>query len=339
MVDIRRWRNVLAIALVCLAVSAPADAWNDRDDTVAATSAAAALRGKGLEAGYNLDYDAAEEAFRAAIAADPDHPAAHRQLAATFWIKALWIRGTVTVDDYFGQVSGDLKRRPPPQDMAAPFHEHVDRAIALAAQRVRQAPDDAEARFQLGAAYGLLTLYQNTIEGRVVGGLRTGRRAFAEQQRALSLDPSRKDAGLQLGIYRYGVSTLSAPLRWLATLAGVGGGRETGIRQVEEAASYPSEAQTNARFTLLSIYTRERRYDDALRIIQQLRQMYPRNRLLWLETASAELRAGRPAEARRWNEEGLAKLSADPRPKASGEEARWRAQQLAIESALKKVRQ
>jgi tetratricopeptide (TPR) repeat protein len=332
MVGIRRRRNVVVLALACLTVSATADTGKDRDD-------AAALRRKGLEAGYNLDYDVAAETFRAAIAASPSHPAAHRLLAATFWIKALWSQGQVTVADYFGQVSGDLKRTPPPPDVAAAFREHVDRAIALASEGVRQNPNDADARFQLGAAYGLLTLYQSTIEGRVVGGLRTGRRAFAEQQRALALDPSRKDAGLQLGLYRYGVSTFSAPLRWLASLAGVRGGRETGIRQVEEAAAYPCETQTNARLSLIAMYTRERRYDDALRIIEQLRQMYPRNRLLWLETASAELHAGRPAEARRWNEEGLAKLSADPRPKASGEEARWRAQQLAIESALKKAGQ
>ena len=332
------WRTAAGTALLCLGPLAPAAEWKDRDSGAAAeTAAAAALRVQGLEAAYNLDHDTAAEAFRAAIAADPRHPAAHRLLAAGLWIKVLWLRGAVTVEDYFGNVSGDLKRSPPPAEIAAAFRHHVDRAIALAEQRVRQHPEDADARFQLGAACGLLTSYQSTIDGRVVGGLRTGRRAYAELQRALSLDPSRKDAGLQLGLYRYAVSTLSAPLRLLASLGGVRGGRALGIRQIEEAAAYPSEGQTGARFTLVAIYTRERRYDDALRIIAQLQQMYPRNRLLWFEAANAALHAGSPADARRWSEEGLRKLSADRRPKASGEEARWAAQQAAIMAALKKA--
>ena len=51
---------------------------------------------------------------------------------------------------------------------------------------------------------------------------------------------------------------------------------------------------------------------------------YPRNRLLRLEAAGTALRAKRPAEARAWLEEGLAQLATDRRPRAPGEEARWR---------------
>ena len=84
----------------------------------------------------------------------------------------------------------------------------------------------------------------------------------------------------------------------MARLAGFGGGRERGLRMVEEAASYPSDVQTNARFTLIVIYNREKRFDDALRVIAELQRQYPRNRLLWLEAGSTALRAGRPAAAR-----------------------------------------
>ncbi len=56
-------------------------------------------------------------------------------------------------------------------------------------------------------------------------------------------------------------------------------------------------------FTLIVIYNREARYDDALRVIGELQRRYPRNRLLWLEAASTALRASRPADARRAIEE------------------------------------
>ena len=92
---------------------------------------------------------------------------------------------------------------------------------------------------------------------------------------------------------------------------------------VEEAAHYPSDAQPNALFALILIYNREGRYDDALRVIGELQQRFPRNRLLWLEAGNTALRAGRPADAKAALEEGLAQLSRDPRPRAQGEDARW----------------
>ena len=285
---------------------------------------AEALKARGLEFGYNLDYDQALAAFRAAIAADPTDSNAHRLAAATLWISTLFKQGAVTADDYLGQARSDVTRQPVAPEISAAFQTHIDRALALAEQRVRDRPNDADAHFQLGAAYGYLTTYKATVEGRVVGGFRTARRAYNENERALTLDPHRRDAGLTVGMYRYAVSTLSTPLRLLAGIAGFGGGREKGLHLIEEAAAYPSDTQTNARFTLIVIYNREQRYDEALRVIRDLQQTYPRNRLLWLESGSTALRARRFEDARAAIAEGLDRLSRDPRPRAYGEEARWR---------------
>jgi tetratricopeptide (TPR) repeat protein len=292
--------------------------------TASGPTEAAALRARGLDLGYNLDYEEALTAFRAAIAADPNHPAAYRLVAATMWINALFRQGAVTAEDYLGQARSEVARKPAAEGVDAAFRSHIDRALELADQQLRDHPNDPDAHFQVGAAYAFLTTYRATVEGRVAGGFRTARRAYNEHERALALDPRRHDAGLTVGLYRYGVSTLSAPLRLLAGLVGFGGGRERGLRLVEEAAAYPSDVQTNARFTLIVIYNREQRYADALRVIHELQQQYPRNRLLWLEAGSTALRAGRFDEARLAIEDGMNRLSRDPRPRAFGEEARWR---------------
>ncbi len=314
----------LAMGLVTTAVAAgqPAQPSGDARGANAAAESAA-LRIKGLELGYNLDHDEALALFRQAIAADPTDPAPHRMVAATMWIQLLFRQGAVTADDYLGQARSDLGRTPPPPEVAAAFQSHIDRAIELCERRLRNNPADADAHYQIGAAHGFMTTYKATVEGRVVGGFRTARRAYAEHERVMTLDPGRKDAGLIVGMYRYGVSTLSAPLRLLAGLAGFGGGRERGLRLVEEAAAYTSDNQTNAMFTLIVIYNREGRYDDALRVIGELQRRYPRNRLLWLEAASTALRASRPADARRAIEEGRARFAQDRRPRAFGEAARW----------------
>ena len=84
---------------------------------------------------------------------------------------------------------------------------------------------------------------------------------------------------------------------------------------------------------------REGRYDDALRIARQLQEMYPRNRLFWLEAGSTALRAGRAAEALRELDEGFARFGRDPRPKAYREEEQWQAARARARTLLASTQQ
>jgi len=285
---------------------------------------AVALRARGLGLGYNLDHAEALEAFKEAIAADPDAPAGYRLAAATIWITVLFEQGIITVEDYLGQARANVPRSAPTAKLEAAFYDYLHQAQVLAERRLRDHPADADAHYQVGAAFGFEASYVATVEGRVLGSLGAARRAYFEHGRVLKLDPARQDAGLIVGMYRYAVSELSVPLRFFAYLSGFRGGRERGLRLIEDAARYPSDVQANALFTLILLYNREGRYDDALGVIRQLQARYPRNRLLRLEAGGTALRANRPAEARVWLEEGLAQLANDPRPRAPGEEGRWR---------------
>jgi tetratricopeptide (TPR) repeat protein len=327
-----RHRSGIALAsfVAFLAVTPAASAQNDP-----AIGTAAGWREKGLKHGYNLDYADALSAFRAAIAIDPNDADAHRLSAATIWMQVLFDQGAITVEDYLGQARAKLDRAVPPADLASAFRHHMDRALALADEQVRRHPDDADAHFQLGAAAGLRASYISTVEGRVLDSVGAARLAYREHGRSLALDPTRKDAGLIVGLYRYGVASLSLPLRLMARLAGFDGNRDSGLRLVESAAEYPGYSRTNALFALVLLYNREGRHPEAGRVLQQLRDEYPRNRLLWLETGSTALRAGRPAEAVEALNEGIARLEADARPRAYGEVARWRYQRGAAYVALR----
>lgn len=299
-----------------------------------APQGAAALRMQALDLAYNLDHDAALDLLRRAVAQAPDDSASHRTLSSVLWLKMLFRRGAVTVDHYLGSFSRssvDLAR--PPPELDAEFRSHVTRAIALAEQRVSANKRDAQAHYDLGAAVGLHASYVATVEGRLLAGLRAASRCYDEHETVLELDPSRKDAGLIVGTYRYLVSTLSLPMRAMAYLAGFGGGRERGIRMLEETAALldtsararvENDASTDALFALVLVYNRERRYDDALRVLERLRGMYPRNRLLVLEAGATALRAGRAQQADALLRDGLAALAKDRRPHIPGEEGLWR---------------
>jgi tetratricopeptide (TPR) repeat protein len=312
-----------AFALVVgLTAEIVAGAWRDARQTD--RDKVPALRTRGLDFGYNHDYTDAFATFKEAIAADPGDSAAYRLLAASAWVRLLLENGAITVEDYLGQTRSNLPRRPRGGDFDQLFHESLTRAIALSEERVREQPGDADAHYQLGAAFGVQASYVATIEGRTMDSLKFARRAYREHERTLTLDPKRKDAGLVVGMYRYIVSNLSMPMRFGAYLAGFGGDRARGLRLVEEAAGYPSDGQPNAMFVLVLFYNREGRFAEALKLIGTLQRRYPRNRLLWLEAGNTALRAGLPAEARASLEEGLARLATDTRPRAPGEEARWR---------------
>ena len=285
---------------------------------------APALRARALQLGYNLDHAEALALFRNASDADPQDPAAFRLAAATAWTAQLFDDGAITVADYLGQARATIPRPPPDSTTAAIVRDGVRQALALSDERVRANPNDADAHYQLGAAYGVLASYTATVEGRVLGSFTSARRAYHEHERVLELDPRRKDAGLIVGTYRYAVASLPMPLRLAAHLVGFGGDRALGVRMVEEAAAYPGDSQPNARFVLVLLYNRERRYDDALRMVRTLQEVYPRNRLLWLEAASTALRAGRAAEARAFVEDGMRRRAADARKRAFGEDARWK---------------
>jgi tetratricopeptide (TPR) repeat protein len=290
---------------------------------------------RGLPSGYSLDHEEAFAAFSEATTIAPSSPAAFRLTAATAWIGLLFEQGAITVDDYLGQATATLPRAPAAGPLVLAFRQAIDRALALSEAELRRRPAEADAHYQAGAAYGCLASYTATVEGRVLGSLGAARRAYREHARVLALDPSRRDAGLTVGTYQYVVANLSAPLRLMAHIAGFGGNREEAIRLVEDAARYSGDAQPNARFTLILIYNRERRFDAAMQTIHELQRQYPRNRLLWLEEGNTALRAGRPGEARTALDAGLAKFAQDSRPKASGEEARWR---YALATALVDLR-
>jgi tetratricopeptide (TPR) repeat protein len=289
----------------------------------------------GYQLAYNLDYDEALATMRRAVEADPNDPAAYRAMAAVAWLNLMFARGALSSDEFLSAVPEDnADVKAPPADAAAMFRSNIDRAIELAEGQVRRRPRDASAHYHLGAARGLLAAYTVSVEGSLFGAIGVARGAYKATEQVLTLDPLRKDAAFFTGSYRYAVASLGTLKRWMAYLAGFGGDRQLAIRMLEESAAYPSDVQVDARVLLVLVYNRERRYDEAARLLEGLRRDLPRNRLLWLESGASEMRAGRPVRALEFFDAGLSMFEADPRRKAFGEAAMWHAKRGAALAAV-----
>jgi tetratricopeptide (TPR) repeat protein len=288
-----------------------------------------------LNLAYNLDYAEAVERLRRAVAAAPADAAARRTLASVLWFQILFSRGAVTVDQYLGPFTrAQVPLEQPPAHLASEFRQNLTAAISLARSRLKAAPRDPQAHYELGAALGLEATYIATVEGRIMAGFRAARRCYDQHEEVLELDPSRADAALAVGTYRYLVSSLPLHMRVLAYVAGFGGGRERGIQMLERAAASGGEARTDAMFALVLVYNRERRFDAALSVLGQLRELYPRNRLVVLEQGATALRAGRAADAEAILSAGLAALARDTRPRIPGEAELWRYKRGAARAAI-----
>ena len=274
-------------------------------------------------AAYNLNYDEALRLARQDVAARPEDPVAHRTLATIVWMQTLFNRGGITIDAYLGSAtSSDVKMPPPPPGPDAEFKTHVQRSITLAEAALKRDSKDLTARYNVGAAYGLLATYSASIEGKVRQAFSAARRAYGSHEWVLDRATDRPEAGLVVGTYRYAVALLSMPKRMVAHIVGFGGGKEKGLRLVEGAVSSPL-TRTEARVALALMYSRESRHADALGILKTLLAEYPQNRLLQLEAGAAAWRAGRAAEAESLLTAGIAWHDRDTRPKIPGERAMW----------------
>lgn len=274
-------------------------------------------------ASYNLDQDAALQHARAAVAAGPDISRAHRALATILWLRALFLRGAVTVDHYLGGLTRSqilLPKAPP--DVEAEFRRAVARAIELAETARRRNARDLTALHDLGAAHGVEASWTASVDGRVMAAFGSARKAFNAEETVLERNPRMVGAGAVVGTYRYAVASLGLTSRMVAYLAGFGGDKDKAIALLE-AASREGDARFEARTALVLIYSREGRHRDAVSVLRQMSAEYPRNRILQLELASAAIRAGRAAEADEVLTRGLAVLEHDTRRKMPGELALW----------------
>ena len=309
------WISSAILTVASLVAAVPAGA---------ASEAPGAVLAQAYDLAYNLDHEQAVETLLRAIDADPTDSSAHRGIAALTWLRMLFLRGQVLVDSQMTATFNSRgKTQDPPAELDDVFHTHIERAIELSEDAVRRAPDDPEVHYQLGASLALVASYTATIEGQGLRALRDAKRAYAEHEKVLELDPTRKDANLTLGLYRYLVSLLPRPVRMMAYLVGFDGGKEEALRLVEEAAAYPGDSEAEAKFALVLLYNREKEFDQAQRVLGELKRRYPRNRLVWLESASTWLRDERANMAERDLRHGFEQLLQDNRIRMFGEEEVW----------------
>ena len=173
------------------------------------------------------------------------------------------------------------------------FLEQTAGALAAGEALERTAPSDAEVKLLLGLIHGSKALVDGERRNYLsaLQGVREAHRYFQE---ALQLDPTLVDASYGLGLYNLAMGRLPGILRTLAGIVLPQGNPAQGLKMLEQVAEQGASLKMTARVVLLHLYTgQEQKYDEALRLGQDLLRRYPGNPDLYFATAHAASELGR----------------------------------------------
>jgi tetratricopeptide (TPR) repeat protein len=167
------------------------------------------------------------------------------------------------------------------------------KALALVARN----KNDADALYFLGAYYGVMAGYEASVARKFFSAMRNGSRCVDAHEKALKLKPDYYDAYLSIGVYDYIAGSLPFGYKLMATMVGVRGNKKRGITRLQTIIEKNALTADDARILLVAIFRNEKRYNDALAMLEQLSSKYPRSYLLKLERASTLVTLNRPDEA------------------------------------------
>lgn len=239
---------------------------------------------RGFDHFYNLEFDEAVEVFRKLIGQRPDEAHFRNHLAQAILYRELLKAGALETELVTGG-NAFLRRarmNPSKQDEAE-FDKAIGEAMRLSEAALARQANDIGALYTLGVAHGLRGNYNFLVRKAWFDALRDATQSRKLHNRVTDQDPSLIDARMTQGVHDYIVGSLPWTYRALGFLVGFRGDRNGGIRTVESVWRDGKLNHADAGVLLATVYRRERRPADAVRVLESLVKEYPRNYLFWFE--------------------------------------------------------
>ena len=183
------------------------------------------------------------------------------------------------------------------------FAARADAAVAAMEAWTKREPENAEAWFYLGGAYGARAQWR-VLRGETLSAARDGKRIKEALERSLTIDPELQDAYFGIGLYRYYADvapTTAKIVRFLLALPG--GDRIGGMRQMLRARDSGQVLRDEADYQLHLIdLWYEKQPQHALALLRGLRARHPQNPHFMEQIARVEdvYLHDRPASLRTW---------------------------------------
>ncbi len=252
----------------------------------------------GFDQIYNLDYQPATETFERMRAKYPNHPAPPLYLATAIWLRELFERQELDLDNFIAPSYFDkpTDRRMPEADRRR-FFSLVEESQAKANAILDRDKGNKDARYFLGSSHGILGSFAITIERSRTSAFREGKKAYQIHHDLVEEDAGYYDAYMSVGVYEYIVGNLPWPIKWLAAIIGYRGSVERGLQYLQLAADKGQFVADDARTLQMVLLVRETQYGKALENVRYLERKAPKNFILKLNEAQILEKMGRKPEA------------------------------------------
>jgi len=248
---------------------------------------------QGFDHFYNLEYEQAIADFEKALEQSPDSPDLHNHLAECIVFREMYRDGALESELVSGNNS--FLRRPklnPAPETEKRFLAEIGKAMAISEARLAKNPNDTAAMYALGISYGIRSNYYWVVKKAWHDSLKDATAARRLHNRISELEPNNVDARLVQGLDDYIVGSLPWEFRMLGFLVGIHGDREKGIATVQEVARNGRLNRIDAEIFLGALYRRENQPRQAIPLVGDLIQRFPRNFLLRLELSQMYSMAG-----------------------------------------------
>ena len=234
---------------------------------------------KGLDHLYNMEREAAKEAFDAIESLYPDHPIGPFLRGLNIW----W----------------DIMIDLPSETHDKAFFNEMDEAIKRANKMLKRNRDDFDAMFFKGAALGFNGRLKSN-RGRWFKAAVDGKNALDYVRAIAKKEEENADYGFGKAIYDY--FSVVIPEQYPAVRPFVffmpKGNKERGIRNLQRTVDEGYFIKTEAAYFLLQIYyTYEKSYRKSLEHVQWLRTNHPKNSFFHTFEGRVYFRWGRWGDA------------------------------------------
>jgi hypothetical protein len=170
------------------------------------------------------------------------------------------------------------------------FESAINRAIALADKRLADDPHSAPAMLGETLAYGLEADYAALIQKRDMLALKYIKQGRRWADSTLASDPTCYDAYLALGVENYLLGVKPPVVRAFLRLGGAHVDKEKGIDELQVTAEKGQLLKPFARLLLAVAALRDHDLAKARKLLEGLKEEFPRNPLYGQELARLESR-------------------------------------------------
>jgi len=235
---------------------------------------------------YNLEFAGAHRTLSEWERTRPDDPLGPVSNAAAY-LFAEFDRLRILQSEFFTDDDAFKHRAKLAPDPAArrAFDSEMEKAARIAGQILTRSPEDENALFASILNLGLRADYDALVDKRYLASLEDMKQGRGIAEKLLALDPGYGDANLAIGVENYSLSLKPAPLRWLLQLGGAQTGREVGLEKIRLTAEEGHYLKPYARLLLAVAALRDKKPEEAKRILLELTHEFPGNRLYSEELA------------------------------------------------------